>query len=47
MSSGFVHGEGTGRIGLDIAVRDGKSFIYAIVDNNNRRPKEIPKKQRM
>jgi len=44
VSSGFVNGEGTGRIGLTIAVRDGKSFIYAIVDNNYRRPKEALKK---
>ena len=42
--TGFVTGEGAGRIGLDIAVKGNKSYIYAIIDNNNRRPKEADKK---
>lgn len=40
-SNGFIEGAGVGRIGLDIAVKDGKSYLYAIVDNNTRRPKDI------
>jgi photosystem II stability/assembly factor-like uncharacterized protein len=43
-NSGFIYGEGTGRIGLDIAVKDGKDYIYAVVDNNNKRPKKDEKK---
>lgn len=43
-SSGFVTGDGAGRIGIGIAAKDGKTFIYAIIDNNHRRPKEIVKK---
>lgn len=39
-SSGFPYNEGTGRIGLDIVRKDGKSYLYAILDNYNRRPKE-------
>jgi photosystem II stability/assembly factor-like uncharacterized protein len=39
-ANGFIEGKGTGRIGVDIAVKDGKTFLYAIVDNNNRRPKD-------
>lgn len=39
-TSGFPFNEGTGRIGLDIVHKDGKSHIYAILDNYNRRPPE-------
>jgi len=40
-SSGFVTGEGVGRIGLSAASKDGRSILYAVVDNQNRRaPKE-------
>ena len=39
-SSGFPYNEGTGRIGLDIVRKDGKSYLYAILDNYNRRPAE-------
>lgn len=38
--SGFPTGNGVGRIGLTIANKDGRSYVYAIVDNYNRRPKE-------
>lgn len=36
--SGFPHGNGVGRIGLDIAIKNGQSQLVAIVDNQNRRP---------
>lgn len=38
-STGFPDGEGTGRIGLAIGEKAGKSLVYAVVDNQNRRPK--------
>ena len=38
--SGFPHNEGVGRIGLDAGIKDGKSVLYAILDNYNRRPQE-------
>ena len=38
--SGFPTGEGVGRIGLASAQERGKSILYAILDNQNRRPKE-------
>ncbi|MEM9548132.1 MAG: glycosyl hydrolase [Bacteroidota bacterium] len=38
--SGFPNNEGTGRIGLDIVHKDGKSYLYAILDNYDRRPPE-------
>lgn len=46
-SNGFIEGQGVGRIGLDMAVKDGTSYLYAIVDNNNRRPEDtrIEKKE--
>lgn len=37
-TSGFVTGEGTGRIGLSASNMDGKTVLYAVVDNQNRRP---------
>lgn len=37
-SSGFPDGEGTGRIGLSIGVDNGQTFLYALLDNYNRRP---------
>jgi photosystem II stability/assembly factor-like uncharacterized protein len=40
-STGFPDGEGTGRIGLAIGEKDGKSLVYAVVDNQNRRPKAL------
>ena len=43
--SGFPTGEGTGRIGLGMAVKDNKTYLYAIVDNQNRRPKEDKKEE--
>ncbi len=43
--SGFPVGEGTGRIGLDIAVKGGASYLVAIVDNQNRRPDEEEEKE--
>jgi len=39
-TSGFPNNDGTGRIGLDIATADGTTYLYAILDNYNRRPKE-------
>lgn len=44
-TSGFPFNEGTGRIGLDIAFKDGKSYLYAILDNYNRRPAEAKDKE--
>jgi len=41
--SGFPTGEGTGRIGLDVTVHEGTTYLYAILDNYNRRPKEDKK----
>lgn len=39
--SGFPADEGTGRIGLDIAKgKNGKTVLYAALDNYNRRPEE-------
>jgi len=42
--SGFVNGEGCGRIGLALTTRNNAEFLYAIVDNNFRRPKTEDKK---
>ncbi len=44
-TSGFPYNEGTGRIGLDIVRKDGKSYLYAILDNYNRRPAEAKDKE--
>lgn len=44
-ASGFPQGEGTGRIGLDVAVEDGTTYLYAILDNYNRRPKDDTQKK--
>jgi len=38
--AGFPTGEGAGRIGLALAKENGKSILYASIDNYNRRPKE-------
>ena len=38
--SGFPNGEGVGRIGLAIGQQNGKSVVYAFLDNYFRRPKE-------
>jgi photosystem II stability/assembly factor-like uncharacterized protein len=43
--SGFINGEGTGRIGLDISVKNGNEYLFAVVDNNNHRPKKEEKKK--
>ena len=37
---GFPTGDGVGRIGLATVLDKGKSVVYAIVDNQNRRPEE-------
>ncbi len=42
--NGFPVGEGAGRIGLATGVKDDKTFVYAIIDNQNRRPKEATDK---
>jgi len=39
-ASGFPQGEGVGRIGLDVASTEGKTYLYAIHDNQARRAKE-------
>lgn len=36
---GFAGGDGLGRIGLTITEQDGKTFLYAILDNQSRRTK--------
>jgi photosystem II stability/assembly factor-like uncharacterized protein len=38
--TGFVDGEGAGRIGLALGKKDDKTILFAIIDNQNRRPKE-------
>jgi photosystem II stability/assembly factor-like uncharacterized protein len=38
--NGFPVGEGVGRIGLDIATKDGKTVLYTILDNYFRRAEE-------
>ena len=43
-SSGFPSNEGVGRIGLDAGIKEGKTVLYAILDNYNRRPKEEDEK---
>lgn len=42
--SGFPDGDGTGRIGLAAGLKNGNSVLYAILDNQNRRPKEAKEK---
>ena len=41
--NGFPDNEGVGRIGLDISVSN-PEIIYAVLDNQNRRPKQIEEK---
>ncbi len=41
--SGFPDGEGAGRIGLAMTRKDGRSYLYAILDNYYRRPPEEEK----
>ncbi|HFA52166.1 MAG TPA: glycosyl hydrolase, partial [Bacteroidetes bacterium] len=43
--SGFPTGKGAGRIGLDAAVKNGKTILVAVIDNQNRRPKEDKKEK--
>ena len=43
--SGFPTGEGAGRIGLDIVQADGKTILYAAIDNYGRRPKKTVEDQ--
>lgn len=38
--SGFPNGDGVGRIGLSCSVAGGKTILFSIVDNQDRRPKE-------
>ena len=38
--SGFPTGEGVGRIGIAITKSEGKTILYSILDNYERRPKE-------
>lgn len=40
IESGFPQGENIGRIGLDMVEKDGTSYLYALLDNYNRRPAE-------
>lgn len=39
-ASGFPTGPNTGRIGLDAGIKDGKTILYACVDNQNPKPKK-------
>jgi len=39
-ASGFPQGEGVGRIGLDVASAEGKTYLYAIHDNQAHRAKD-------
>lgn len=43
--SGFVHSDGTGRIGIDITYQGDKAVLYALIDNYERREKEAETKQ--
>ncbi|MBK8492378.1 MAG: glycosyl hydrolase [Saprospirales bacterium] len=43
--SGFPTGDGVGRIGLDAAVVDGKTLLYAVLDNQTLRPKKEEEKK--
>lgn len=43
-SSGFPDGEGAGRIGLAAGVKEGKTIVFAIIDNQNRRPADAAEK---
>ncbi|MEO0778075.1 MAG: glycosyl hydrolase [Bacteroidota bacterium] len=43
--SGFPTGEGVGRIGLALAKKNGKTVLYASLDNYNRRPPEKDKEE--
>ncbi|MEO1260306.1 MAG: glycosyl hydrolase [Bacteroidota bacterium] len=38
--SGFPTGNGAGRIGLDITSKNGETYLFAIIDNQERRPKD-------
>ncbi len=40
--SGFPTGEGVGRIGLALSRQQGRTVVYAVLDNYFRRPKEAP-----
>jgi photosystem II stability/assembly factor-like uncharacterized protein len=42
--SNFPDGDGTGRIGLAAGTKNGSTVLYAILDNQNRRPKEATEK---
>lgn len=43
VGSGFPSGEGCGRIGLSVSVQDTTTILYALLDNQNRRPAEDTK----
>jgi photosystem II stability/assembly factor-like uncharacterized protein len=43
--SGFPTGKGAGRIGLDIAIKNGQSYLVAVIDNQDRRPEEEQEKE--
>ncbi len=45
--SDFPKGENIGRIGIDVSKDNGKTILYAIVDNQNRRPKEKKKDDKL
>ena len=44
VASGFPHGVGAGRIGLDIARAKNETVLYAIIDNQFTRPAKEPEK---
>ena len=43
--AGFPTGNGVGRIGLDAATHEGHTWLYAVVDNQNHRPKKEEEKE--
>ncbi len=46
--SGFPTGENIGRIGINLSIDEsGNEFLYAVVDNQNRRPKEAKKDKKL
>lgn len=47
ISSGFPKNEGVGRIGIDVSNDNGKTVIYACLDNQNRRAEKEKKEDKL
>ena len=46
-NSGFPNGAGVGRIGLAVTHKNDTAFVYAVLDNYNRRPKKDKKDDKL